>query len=1077
MNLRFLLLSLINVLVLESASATSFFTDQFSYTDGADLGAASGGGGATWTLASGDTSQIQVSAASAQTSPSGYAAAAGLGVVVTPTTSRKQTGVPFNGTTGIPVADGNVVYASFLLNVQILPSATMRVAYMHNSAASQGGIEVVVSSTGQVGVQKKGSGTTFVSGTPVANTNTTHLVVMRYTFQSGNDEVAVWVDPASTSYGVNPAPTTGAFAATTGGGSDMSSAITYFIIDSPGLAGPVFWIDEVRVGTTWADVTPASGSTNLTGVPIITQALLTSQGMILRGSNGPSSSTYQVLASTNITLSLSNWPSIASHSFDVVGNFDSTNPVTAGLKQQFFRLLIGTNSSVATAPSITTQPQSFTVAVGATANFLVGVSGDAPLAYFWSFNTNTPVGGNSNTLALVNVQTTNAGSYRVIVTNSAGTATSSAATLTVLIPPTITANPTNLTVAAGGSAAFNVTATGSALLSYQWYFNTNTALANATNATLTLNSVNSTNAGTYSVIVTNLVGAATSSVALFTVLGSPVITTQPQSLSVAVSNNATFTVTASGTATLNYQWFFNTNTAVGGNSNNLALLNVQTTNAGTYSVIITNNYGAVTSSFATLTVSTSIVNYAQFNLEGFAQSTTGGGVIATNNSAYVQVYTPLDFANALQSAAKTTGSVKVVEIMTNLNLGWNEVGATVQAVGPFRANTTPLLHPVLLTVGESLIDIVPKSGLTIFSANGVTIKHCNFNIKGCSNVIVRNLKFDENFEWDENTKGQYDRNDWDFITVGNGGSVSNLWVDHCTFTKSYDGILDTKAGCSDVTISWCKYMGDDGATNTNSWLWQQINYLEQSSSSYPMYNFLRTHGYSTTNIVTIMQAHDKTHLAGQNDLDPNNATIAMTFHHLWIGVWDRCVPRLRAGNVHDFNIYVDDTLVLAARRLRDSIAANLSSADQNTLNNTYSFEPPVNGTISTESGAILVEKSAYIDCLWPLRNNQTDPTNPAYTGKIMALDSIYHFDYTDSTTTDFRGNNTNAPGNTYFGPAQATIIPFAWNTNAATPNGQLPYTYTMDDPSNLQSIVTSPTLGAGAGVLTWNKTNWMKTSY
>ena len=96
----------------------------------------------------------------------------------------------------------------------------------------------------------------------------------------------------------------------------------------------------------------------------------------------------------------------------------------------------------------------------------------------------------------MNVQTTNAGSYRVIVTNSAGTATSSAATLTVLIPPTITANPTNLTVAAGGSAAFNVTATGSALLSYQWYFNTNTALANATNATLTLNSVNSTNAGT-----------------------------------------------------------------------------------------------------------------------------------------------------------------------------------------------------------------------------------------------------------------------------------------------------------------------------------------------------------------------------------------------------------------------------------------------------------------------------------------------------------------------------------------------------------------------------------------------------
>ena len=263
--------------------------------------------------------------------------------------------------------------------------------------------------------------------------------------------------------------------------------------------------------------------------------------------------------------------------------------------------------------------------------------------------------------------------------------------------------------------------------------------------------------------------------------------------------------------------------------------------------------------------------------------------------------------------------------MTNLNLGWNEIGAAVQnlASTPFRAHNPPLLHPVLLVTGMSLLDIKPRSGLTIFSANGATIKHCNFNIKSCSNIIVRNLKFDENWEWDEATKGQYDENDWDFITLGNGGAVSNIWVDHCTFTKSYDGILDTKAGCSAITISWCKYTGDDGATNPNSWVWQQINYLEQSPSSYPMYNFLRTHGFSTTNIVTIMQGHDKTHLAGQNDLDSKNATISMTFHHLWLNsVWDRCVPRLRAGNVHDYNIYVDDTSVLAAKRLRDALAAS-----------------------------------------------------------------------------------------------------------------------------------------------------------
>jgi len=70
-----------------------------------------------------------------------------------------------------------------------------------------------------------------------------------------------------------------------------------------------------------------------------------------------------------------------------------------------------------------------------------------------------------------------------------------------------------------------------------------------------------------------------------------------------------------------------------------------------------------------------------------------------------------------------------------------------------------------------------------------------------------------------------------------------------------------------------------------------------------------------------------------------------------------------------------------------------------------------------------------------------------------------------------RGDSTD-PGNP-LGPFQAPIIPFSWNL----PGNALPYSYSMDDPAQLQAIVTSPTSGAGAGVLTWNKTNWLATSY
>ncbi len=903
---QFLWLALIPALIWQPTHAAPYFIDHFSYANGANLGATAGGG-VVWTLSGGDVSQIAVSSSATLAAPNGFAGAAGWGVAVTPTGTRKATGVPFNGSTGIPVADGNVVYASFLLDVRVLPAANLRVAYMHNGAASSAGVEVVVSSSGQVGIQKKGSGTTFVSGTPVAAQGT-HLVVLRYKFQTGSDEVAVWVDPGTASFGSETAPATGAFAATTGGGSDMSAAITYFLIESAAVTGPVFWVDEVRIGTTWADVTPTSGTVAPLPMPVITQAMLSGQGMILRGTNGPASSTYQVLTSSSLTMPLSNWPSIAAHAFDAAGNFDSTNPVPPGSSQQFYRLHVGGH-----------------------------------------------------------------------------------------LPPTPTA---------------------------------------------------------------------------------PSITQQPPSQTAALSNDAIFTVTANGTAPLGYRWFFNTNTPVGGNSNSLVVLNVQPNHAGSYSVIITNNYGAVTSSVATLTVGAPPSELTRYGLVGFGAGTTGGGVIAETDPAYRKVYTALELATAVRDANKTAGMVKVIEIMNDLNLGWNEIDPAVKSLSstPFSQPQTPLLHPVLLVSGVSTMQISPKSGLTIFSANGATIRHASWSIKNTSNIIIRNLKFDELWEWDENTKGDYDRNNWDMIVIGvGGGTVSQVWVDHCTFTKAYDGTVDTKGGADHITYSWNKYAGDDGATNPNSFVWQQINALETNMASYPMYNFLRTRGFSAADIVAILQGSGKTHAIGELSLDPVNVNSCVTFHHQWyVNPWDR-LPRLAGGTVHNFNIYVDAPQMLAARRLRDAKVAAMSPADQTTFANNYNFRPSGNGSISTENGAMLVEKSVYIDCVWPLRNNQTDPQNPIYTGKIMALDTIYSFLETNGSTTYVRGNSTD-PGNP-LGPFQAPIIPFSWNTNSGTPNGVLPYSYTMDDPAQLQSIVTSPTEGAGAGVLTWNKTNWLKTSY
>jgi pectate lyase len=714
----------------------------------------------------------------------------------------------------------------------------------------------------------------------------------------------------------------------------------------------------------------------------------------------------------------------------------------------------------ATPPSISLDPQDQTAFVGQSASFSVLAAGTAPLFYQWYYNTNSVLSNAaSSTLSLTNLQVSDSGGYSVLVSNSFGTVTSAVAQLSVTVPdpPSVITQPHDQTVLPGGNATFTVVAGGSEPLSFQWYYNTSTPVANASDSTLTLTNIQPSAAGSYSVTVSNLAGVAISSNAVLTVNTNPVapvFTSEPASQVVLAGDTATFTALAAGTAPISYQWDKNGSPILGATSSTLILSNTQASDDGSYTVIASNSVGSTTSDAALLTVTPPVpVPNSAYNLVGFGQGTTGGGVLPDTDPNYAKVFTATDFANALISK-----TVKVIEIMNDLNLGYNEIPAAAKATSePFRADSTPLLHPVLLTTGVSLIDIQKKNGLTIFSANGATIRHAHLNIKGSSNIIARNLRFDELWEWDESTKGNYDKNNWDFMTIGDSGSVTGLWIDHCTFTKSYDGLVDIKNGSAGITISWCKYTGDDGATNSNSWVWQQINKLESNKTSYAMYNSLRSSsGFSSTDIVTIIQGHDKTHLIGANDMDPNNALHTVTLHHEWfINPWDR-LPRLRGGNVHDYNIYVDDTLGLAAKRLRD----------QHTVSSTYSFNPFLNGSISTENGATLVEKSVYIDCVTPLRNNQTNPSDPAYTGKILALDTIYQFD-----STVIRGNSTD-PGNP-LGPFQAPIIPFSWNL----PGNQLPYTCNMDEPSQLKGIVTSPTAGAGAGVLTWAKTNWLVTSY
>jgi len=170
--------------------------------------------------------------------------------------------------------------------------------------------------------------------------------------------------------------------------------------------------------------------------------------------------------------------------------------------------------TVNSAPTITGQPQSQVVNVGQPVAFTVSATG-AGLTYQWRENGTNISGATGSSYTISSVTTADAGSYDCVVTNSCGSVTSNAATLTVNTAPTITAHPASQIKCVGQSVTFSVSASGTSL-SYQWRKNS-TNISGATGSSYSITSVTTADAGSYSCLVSNTCGSVESQAATLTV--------------------------------------------------------------------------------------------------------------------------------------------------------------------------------------------------------------------------------------------------------------------------------------------------------------------------------------------------------------------------------------------------------------------------------------------------------------------------------------------------------------------------------------------------------------------------------
>jgi hypothetical protein len=257
-------------------------------------------------------------------------------------------------------------------------------------------------------------------------------------------------------------------------------------------------------------------------------------------------------------------------------------------------------------PRITTQPVSQIAREGATIIFSIVAQGDAPLLYQWRKNDVDIPGETSASLMLSLVDDSDQGSYDVEVSNNSGTITSEAATLDIVHAPEITDDLADDSIDFGEQLVLSVTATGDEPLAYTWLTNGVVALG-ATLDTFTINNATNKDDMDYQVIVCNTYGCATSSVAHVTVQSptAPEIQTEPVGADLFSGETATFTVGHTGSAPLSYQWLLNGIALPGAVSHPLVITNAQSSNAGSYRLIIANSLGSVTSAPAVLTISNS----------------------------------------------------------------------------------------------------------------------------------------------------------------------------------------------------------------------------------------------------------------------------------------------------------------------------------------------------------------------------------------------------------------------------------------------------------------------------------------
>lgn len=519
------------------------------------------------------------------------------------------------------------------------------------------------------------------------------------------------------------------------------------------------------------------------------------------------------------------------------------------------------------------------------------------------------------------------------------------------------------------------------------------------------------------------------------------------------------------------------------------------------------------------------INGSFLSVTGFASGKVNArSEYREGDAQYAVVTNEAAFVKALEDAVKE--KIQVIEIREDLYMGWHELpdelkedldeGVLEMSPDTDKLTKVPVGNPVTIESGISRITLQTLDGLTIFSTGGNTIYHAEFKFNsGVNDLVIRNLRFDEIWEWEDwrasgygssGGRGDGTRNGWSFIKI-NG--AKNVWLDHCEFGIAFDDNVGIENGSSGISITWCKF--GDVDFSVGSMLYKTLEYMEmlyqkskedKSVKPFVLYSIMRDNNVSMEDIGKLMGYHSKCHMTGAGDKDSwlvkdadgnlvedktktnANERLRLTLaYNSYINIGSR-VPMIRSGVGHLYNCYTDNTLVCEIGRILDSDPLN-------TGKNLYKQAEEAGGRLHALSRGMDARNGASIaadTCVYkavdlPIVGTAYHPNGSnisagfqnywKYNYALIVNSSTRRYEDTEDyigSSWDNNGNNLFTGGAEYYKDAEEIIGNWSWGQEGES----LSYAYQTFP---LEDVETNMNRYCGAGVMELTPEEWLEVQY